>query len=104
MRHVADVVPRLFGIRGVGGDSVLLCEHASPMLGDRGRIAVNFQPHQRIAKPMAMCQRTLHAWMCAQVAKASLKHERLAQPFDVAACERQLSQLERWRLSRLAVT
>src|SRR3954463_4515939 len=41
--------------------------------------------------------------MCAEIAKAALKHQRLAQPFDVATCERQLAERQRGRLLSLVV-
>ena len=78
MRKVADVVARLIGVDGLGGLRVFFREQGSPVLGDRRRVPVNFHPHQPIAEPVAMCQRTLHARMRGQIAKAPLERERLA--------------------------
>src|SRR5215813_4972280 len=41
--------------------------------------------------------------MRAQIAKTPLKHERLAQPFDITTSERQLAKFERGRFPRLAM-
>ena len=61
MRQVADVVSGCLAL--FGRMRVLFREQDSPMFHDRGRVPVNFHPHQRVVKPMTMCQRTLHARM-----------------------------------------
>jgi len=103
MFEVADVVPGLLAARVARDMRVFLGEQAAPMFDDGRRVPMNLHPYQRIAKRVTMDQRALDAWVRGQVAKTPLEHERLPEPFDVTARERQLSEFERRRLPRLSV-
>ena len=66
----------------------------APVLHDLRRVAVNLEPHQRVAENAAVHERPLGAGVGADVAEAALQAQNLPQPLDVAAGERQLAELD----------
>ena len=54
VRKVADVVAGFLGVGRLGGVRVLFRQQNSPVLDDRGRIPVDFHPHQGFVEPMSM--------------------------------------------------
>ena len=64
-----------------------------------GRVAVNFEPGECFAKAVAVGKCVLGARGWRDVAQAPLKAEKLAQPLDVAARERQYPQPGRGRIT-----
>ena len=99
VHHVPDVVAGLFAVDEGGVFRLQTRKDTAPVFDDFGCLSVNFEPDERLAEDAAVCQRALHAWMCTEVAKTPLEHQCLAKPFDVAARQRQLAELQRRRLS-----
>ena len=96
VREVPDVVAGLFSFDQRRVLGLHAREDPAPVFDGFGRLSMDLEPDERLAKDAALRQRTLHSRMGGQVTKAALQHQRLTKPFDVAACERKF----RARLSR----
>src|SRR5438067_211823 len=101
MREVADVVAGLVAVVGSGALGGDIGKNPLPVLDERRSMAVDFQPCQRVGKHTPIDQRLLYPRMGAKIVQPALQHHRLAQAFDIAAREGQLSELQCGGLSRL---
>ena len=59
-----------------------------PVFSQLRRLAVNFQPGQRVPEDVAMRQCALRARARAEVSQSPLQSPDLAEPFDIAAGKR----------------
>src|SRR5256885_11566284 len=87
VREVADVVAGLFTVVRRSPFGRDIGENFLPVLDERRRVAVDFEPRQRVRKHAPIHQRSLYSRMCAEIVQAALQHQDLAQSFDVAARE-----------------
>ena len=86
---------RRLGVGGAGRNGfrrTAFGHHRFPVLDELGRAFVNLHPDECISKDVAMGEGALRARAGCNIAQPSLQTENLAQPLDVAPCQRQLAE------------
>ena len=73
---------RFLALKGLGG-----LDEAAPVLEHLGRMPVNLQPRQRLAKRTAVHQRLARARREVHVGQTALQAEDLTEPFDIPTSE-----------------